>query len=101
MSFENFEKSWSINDFPNLLNEISNFSNLKAHRNKTTDQNPFKPFLSDRGDQNIKSQEVLHHKYSPSVNNIAKILVHQRFLKSVLHHKYSPLPIPPASNRVN
>ena len=77
------KKSWFIDDFPNLLSKIPNFSTFKAHRNKTADQNPFKPFLSDRGDQNIKSQEVLHHKYSPSVNNIAKILVHRRFPKSV------------------
>ena len=78
-----------IDNFLNLLSRIPNFSTFKAHRNKTTDQNLFKPFLTDRGDQSIKSQEVLHYKFSPSVNNITK---------TKGKGKSAPLP---ASNRVN
>ena len=32
----------------------------------------FQIFLSERGDQSIKSQEVLYHKNSPSLNKRAK-----------------------------
>ena len=66
------KKSWFINDFQNLLSKIPSFSTFKAHRNKTADQNPFKPFLSERGYQSIKSPEVLCHKTSPQLNKIEK-----------------------------
>ena len=71
-AFEFFGKSWFIINFSNLFSEISDFSCLKINKNKTDDQTPLKPFLSDRGDHNIKSQEALGYNNSPTLNIRAK-----------------------------
>ena len=63
---------WIILNFSNLLSEIPDFPTLKIHKNLTDNQNHLKCFLSHRGHQNIKSQEVLGHSYSPTLNKIAK-----------------------------
>ena len=39
---------------------------------KTDHQNNVKSFLSDRGDQSIKSQELVGHNYSHTLNKIGK-----------------------------
>ena len=41
---------------------------MKLNNNKTDDQNPLKPFLSDREDPNIKSEEVSGYNNSPTLN---------------------------------
>ena len=38
-------KSWFVDDFQNLLSKIPNFFTFKAHKNKTADQNLFKPLF--------------------------------------------------------
>ena len=67
--FENFAKSCFI---LNRHSKIQDFSTLKIHKNLTDCQNPLKSFLSDRGEHNIKSQEVLGPNCSPTVNKIMK-----------------------------
>ena len=70
---KNSGKLWFIPDSSNLLREILNFPTLKIHKNQTDNQNNLNPFLCDRGDQIIKSQETLGHNYSPILNKIVNL----------------------------
>ena len=83
-AFENLGKYGFFHNFLNLLSEILDFSTFKIHNNWTDYPNHLKPFLSDRGDQSIKSQTLFGPKCSPNLNKIAKTEKEGKFANLLL-----------------